>query len=61
MNDFLNVVIGLAAMIVVFCIGGMVGAITTNDYEKGFCAARGGVWISGDYCDVEGKVVKVER
>lgn len=44
-----------------FSIGGMVGAMTTDDYEKGFCAARGGVWISGDYCDVEGKVVRIER
>lgn len=36
-------------------------ATTPEDYSDGFCAARGGVAITSDYCDVEGKVVVVER
>jgi hypothetical protein len=50
---FMGVMVG-------FGLGVLVFTGTTPTYAEGFCAARGGVVITSDYCDVEGRVVAVE-
>lgn len=50
-----------ALVVAVFALGALVAVETSSEYQNGFCTARGGTVISADYCDVEGKVVKIER